>query len=49
METGAVLDIPRPISSYCFYKDVCPSPKSYPIAAANNAVEVDDNKHDGNM
>ena len=25
-----LIDIPRPISSYCFYKDICPSPKLYP-------------------
>ena len=24
------IDIPRPISSYCFYKDICPSPNLYP-------------------
>ena len=25
-----LIDIPRPISSYCFYKDIFPSPKPYP-------------------
>ena len=25
-----LIGIPRPISSYCFYKDICPSPKLYP-------------------
>jgi len=25
-----LIDIPRPISSYCFYKDICPSPNLYP-------------------
>jgi len=32
-EEGAVqqlIGIPRPISSYCFYKDICPSPNLYP-------------------
>jgi len=24
-----LIDIPRPISSYCFYKDICPSPNLY--------------------
>ena len=25
-----LIGIPRPISSYCFYKDICPSPNLYP-------------------
>ena len=25
-----LIDIPRPISSYCFNKDICPSPNLYP-------------------
>ena len=25
-----LLDIPRPITSYCFYKDIRPSPNLYP-------------------
>ena len=25
-----LIGIPRPISSYCFYKDICPSPNRYP-------------------
>ena len=25
-----LIDIPRPISCYCFYKNICPSPNLYP-------------------
>ena len=30
MQCWQLIDIPRPISSYCFYKDICPSPNLYP-------------------